>query len=194
MLKIQRRLRAKVGSGYQDPITKWYKLLNNYSCRSITFDADRLLAVLGLAKEVSNTSKNGLGQTLRYYAGIWESDFHRGLIWRSPSPNSFRFVSDESYIAPSWSWASIKLGWPSGPSLYDELYHESHEEDDTQLLEVAVKNLNNDPFSKAIGGFIRISARCQEITHQLQLDSDLVRYNDPRDETDFRKSIPLFSW
>jgi hypothetical protein len=106
------------------------------------------------------------------------------LVWRAPCPEVPR---PTSYIAPSWPWASVTLG-NSDQGCYDLGYIEIHEEDDAQLLYIGVESFNGDPFSKVNSGFICIRARGQEIT---QLDDDIVIFDDPQDEKDFKDFISI---
>ena len=51
-----------------------------------------------------------------YLAGIWRDDLSRGLLW---TPHNSSHASRHSqYVAPTWSWASIKgqVFFPSGGS------------------------------------------------------------------------------
>jgi hypothetical protein len=64
----------------------------------LTFQSDRLVAIAGLAQEIQAQS----GYT--YWAGIWAEDVHMGLLWRMFGVGK----NPMSYIAPSWSWASLE--------------------------------------------------------------------------------------
>lgn len=76
----------------------WYELLKEYSKRSITQKSDVLPALSGLAQRFHKI----LGET--YLAGHWSGDLKFGLLW-SVDESSQRAGE---YIAPSWSWASIR--------------------------------------------------------------------------------------
>jgi hypothetical protein len=66
--------------------------------RALNRREDIFPALSGVVNEV--TKRTGF----TYRAGIWLEDFHRGLTWVIEG-NSDRVGS---YIAPSWSWPSIK--------------------------------------------------------------------------------------
>lgn len=96
-----------------DQIRGWYKSMQDYSKRRLTYETDKFPAISALAKLISEENP---GQ--EYLAGLWKSDLHRGLLWSpflkrnvqdvlEPCSHGYRFkhVSQE-YIAPSWSWAS----------------------------------------------------------------------------------------
>jgi hypothetical protein len=103
----------------------WYKLVDGYLDRQITYRTDRLPALSGLARIMAVE----LGDT--YLAGLWKNDLPRGLLWTRDWSNedwsslrnrlapgklkpyiapsrSWDWTSyDEVYLAPSWSWACI---------------------------------------------------------------------------------------
>jgi hypothetical protein len=55
----------------------WYKKVNNYSNRHLTYFNDRFPAFSGLAKDFAERTG------YHYKAGIWLEDFRRGLLWQS---------------------------------------------------------------------------------------------------------------
>jgi hypothetical protein len=75
--------------------------MESYMQRRLTIETDKLLAISGLAREVGRQTK------FNYKAGIWLEDFRRGLVW-SYGPNLHAFRS-ETYIAPTWSLASMNM-------------------------------------------------------------------------------------
>jgi hypothetical protein len=83
---------------------EWYELVEDYTLRSVTAPTDKLPALSGLAKR----HQEGKDQ---YLAGIWSSQFPGALLWQSKDPLAIKMSQaskDFSYIAPSWSWASIQ--------------------------------------------------------------------------------------
>ena len=82
--------------------SEWYHMVESYSSRDITSPEDRLPAVAGLAKAVASVT----GER-DYMAGLWKTGLLEGLIWhRKDSKTTLRVPA--SYIAPSWSWASVQ--------------------------------------------------------------------------------------
>ncbi|KAL1612817.1 hypothetical protein SLS60_001046 [Paraconiothyrium brasiliense] len=85
-----------------DPHELWSHIVTEYTSRSLTYDADRLLAIAGVAKSLSRAINAG------YIAGHWTNST-LGLLWypndgtqcRRPKQVSGRNV-------PSWSWASVE--------------------------------------------------------------------------------------
>ncbi|ROW00770.1 hypothetical protein VMCG_06567 [Cytospora schulzeri] len=65
---------AETGANMRD----WYSLVERYMKRDLTYDSDRLPALSGIADAFQRT----LTESGRYFAGIWEKDLIRGLLWR----------------------------------------------------------------------------------------------------------------
>ncbi|KAE9581179.1 hypothetical protein CGMCC3_g2731 [Colletotrichum fructicola] len=78
----------------------WYRMLQNYTERNITKDADRLPALSGIARAFSSKKPSP------YLAGIWLDDITSGLLWYVNVPESARYP--DTYRAPSWSWAAVE--------------------------------------------------------------------------------------
>lgn len=92
---------------YKDPIY-WYAIARQYSFRNLTFGDDKLPALSGLANIVSSQwEDDGDGPFGEYWAGIWEKDVGRGLLWTTDNNwNPARLLHDADEQAPSWSWVS----------------------------------------------------------------------------------------
>lgn len=83
----------------------WYELINNYSGRALTYTADVLPAVAGIATIASRNNQ------ISYINGLWKEDLLVGLLWavrvdttngpHPPLPNT-----REKPHAPSWTWLS----------------------------------------------------------------------------------------
>jgi hypothetical protein len=77
----------------------WLSIVGEYCQLNLTRESDRLPALAGLASRFEDQS------TGRYFAGLWQNDLVRMLLW-SLSQSKATCERDFS-IAPSWSWASI---------------------------------------------------------------------------------------
>lgn len=83
----------------------WYLFIEEYSQRDLSYISDKLPAAAGFASLMDDSS---LGS---YLAGIWSNAYVSGLSWSSSPPiqrschDKSRNVGD-TYVAPSWSWAS----------------------------------------------------------------------------------------
>jgi hypothetical protein len=79
----------------------WWRLVENYSCRHLSYQSDKLPAIQGLAQYFFDRHEDV------YLAGIWRSDLLNHLSWfrciRKDTPSN---IINE-YRAPSWSWAAV---------------------------------------------------------------------------------------
>ncbi|KAK6851864.1 HET-domain-containing protein [Apiospora arundinis] len=90
---------------------QWMAMVELYGIRELSYEADRLPALSGLA----SLFKRALPQD-KYLAGLWERDIHRQLFWNTSGTShgsledlvmSFGAV-EGLYTAPSWSWMRRK--------------------------------------------------------------------------------------
>jgi len=110
LLKL--KLEASLKSNRRAVVDMWKLLVFQYTARSLTYQSDRLPALSGLAKRF------GRYEMGRYYAGLWETKFAEQLLWGvvDHGPWSNR---DKDYVAPTWSWASVKERVYLGSTLSD---------------------------------------------------------------------------
>jgi hypothetical protein len=120
-----------------------------FCARRITFEEDSLSAVSGLAKEVNrHIGKEDL-------AGIWAHDIYNGLLWSAGAQASY----PSTYVAPSWSWASIKKGRHVHPAcipltgISNVIIRPA-----AKILETHVTYAGGDDFGPVISGKLRINA------------------------------------
>lgn len=134
----------------------WHAIVSAYSARNLTYSADKLSALSGLARLVSSvlpTSPDG------YLAGTWKDDLIAGLLWYvkdAKLPN--RDVSP--YRAPSWSWASV-----NGEISY---FPEEYQFEFQSLLEVDgsasfCTPSPLDPFGRVTGGQISVTGTLVDV-------------------------------
>jgi len=121
----------------------WGLLLFRYTMCGLTFETDRLIALSGIASEIYNRTR------CDYVAGLWSSQLPVDLLWRVDNPGPTRL---EFYIAPSWSWASVKgLIWFSRQVNVCGLY--------TQILRCETSLANAaDKYGQVTGGEIELRA------------------------------------
>jgi hypothetical protein len=137
----------------------WYLTQLVYSRRSLTVPTDRFPAISGIAA-ILRTQEMG-----QYLAGIWEKSFFEGLSW-------YTFGSDryDEYIAPTWSWASIKGGtYRPGdcfPVIREEPFFAIWKTDfGPQLVDRDIKLITQNPYGQiAPGSSVTIEGFCCEIT------------------------------
>jgi hypothetical protein len=100
----------------EDLRLSWKELVLIYAQRQLTHELDRLPAISGLAKIISEA----IGD--EYLAGLWKDDLARGLLWGNKKQKEIYFFEDirgrtkdelvaarslsatHPYIGPSWSW------------------------------------------------------------------------------------------
>lgn len=76
----------------------WKEIIQQYSQLEITYDSDRLVALLGLADDAKKYHKG------RYLAGMWEDTLIEDMLWYvSNDPTGQR---PRLHSPPTWSWAS----------------------------------------------------------------------------------------
>lgn len=87
----------------QQALSLWYRILNEYSLRQLSFETDRLNAISGLAERLSVILEDD------YIGGMWKGSLIECLQWRSDSSRGSVSVRQGQYRAPTWSWASCEL-------------------------------------------------------------------------------------
>lgn len=92
-----------LGKGGQQTgrLAAFYECIREYTKRELSIRSDKLPAFSGLASAF-HTPELGI-----YLAGLWEKDLIYGLNWFPRARWREPPVGDE-YIAPSWSWASMR--------------------------------------------------------------------------------------
>ncbi|KID82946.1 HET domain protein [Metarhizium guizhouense ARSEF 977] len=80
--------------------TWWAKMVQNYSRRRLTYEADKLPAISGCARAIQDLNKDD------YYSGLWKRTLTNDLLWQSVASRTASRPA--TYRAPSWSWASIE--------------------------------------------------------------------------------------
>ncbi|KAF4634889.1 hypothetical protein G7Y89_g3210 [Cudoniella acicularis] len=81
---------------------KWADIVTSYSRLDMTFERDKLPALAGIARRLAS---NTISETYpgHYLAGLWEGTFSSELMWKSDD-----HVRSSEWVAPSWSWASMR--------------------------------------------------------------------------------------
>lgn len=129
----------------------WLSLIENYSERKLSNPEDKLSAIGGLARILSERTKSA------YFAGLWQHHIYEDLCWRTYEYEERlenwiavkgrmlgQAKRSPSYRAPSWSWASV-----DGPIRFVPLVY--------QLLTARVIKCDTiphgkDPFGRLKGG------------------------------------------
>ena len=121
MIPVKQRLQSPPNHALD-----WAELVQDFSCRNLTYNTDRLVAMSGLAASIQPRDP-----AIFYHAGLWSDSLPLFLYWgcvpHSPnlpvSPRKSQRIIPP--CAPTWSWASITgrvvftLGEPSTHSYQD---------------------------------------------------------------------------
>jgi hypothetical protein len=136
-----RPLAQRQSSMDDSPEEHWYSLLRVYGSLELTYPADKLPALAGIAKVFSQLLDD------EYVAGIWRKSMIEGLCWQS-----MRCKAVSGYRAPSWSWASVD-GVPA-------TMHQKRIEWDpvAVVLDCHVEIDGDNPFGRVKSGWIEIEA------------------------------------
>lgn len=81
-----------------DALQLWSYIITEYTARNLTYDEDRLVAIVGVAKTLSRFLRSG------YIAGQWTFST-LSLLWY---PNDSTQCRRPRTNVPSWSWASVE--------------------------------------------------------------------------------------
>ncbi|KAK4987766.1 hypothetical protein LTR50_004419 [Elasticomyces elasticus] len=121
----------------------WRAMINLYSGLKFTYLEDKLVALAGLAMVMQQQAKD------EYLAGIWRSELGLGFLWeRTGAGQSDQTdIGDrsESYVAPSWSWASMnhRVHW-------DDFIFFSGGRSLVSLLETHLSSADDDPTGRLL--------------------------------------------
>lgn len=120
-LRAHLQLKASFHFSTTNILDFWYRALEVYSGQHLTKpEKDRIMALSGLAKEVStilSSSKRSTAAQIDqqkeiYVAGMWLRDFHYALLWEEDHSTQGWTAKVEGI--PSWSFASLMtpVRWP----------------------------------------------------------------------------------
>jgi hypothetical protein len=135
----------------------WSEVVNDYSERQLTDVNDKLIAISGIARQLSTTAF----KEHSYKAGLWlpnspnKTSFLYDLCWTTNSPSASQ---QASYLAPSWSWASIHVHPSSGVRLEKWNSHTPLLRTG-QLCEIVQCEIiaeREDPFAHILGGSLTL--------------------------------------
>jgi hypothetical protein len=98
----------------EDHRAAWAALVDFYSDCRFTRSSDKMIALAGLAEEMRDAMDDV------YLAGMWKKNIQRQLCWSTDCDVRKHFNRSRmpTYLAPTWSWASV-----NGPVMSDKVYH-----------------------------------------------------------------------
>jgi hypothetical protein len=82
----------------------WCDAASEYTKGALTCEGDKLVAISSIAQSMYSILR------CEYLAGLWRTGFPNHLLWHTGKVGYVtrgKVTRPESYIAPSWSWASI---------------------------------------------------------------------------------------
>lgn len=138
-------------------LSTWQTIVEEYTRRDLTDEGDRLVAIAGVAEFLQNIAQGRLG---RYFAGLWERGFERQLCWTVGYP--FSISHSATYLAPSWSWATLRNG-VSPANIEQGISWSSFIED----LDVGVESFPTE-FTKVKHGYFSVTANLCEASLNVQ--------------------------
>jgi Heterokaryon incompatibility protein (HET) len=153
-------------TGVVDMDFLWQRAVQDYSCRALAVEGDKLPAIAGVAQYF----KSIRSESDEYLAGIWKDTIPESLRWIAyegttvPQPSGYR--------APSWSWAAVngRVEWlieTSNEMPIDDLGF--------QLLDVEVEVRPPGSMGRVVSGYLDIYGVLREcfLEHQDQWNGKL---------------------
>lgn len=136
----------------------WYRLVRQYSRRSLSRSSDKLPAISALAALFTTTTG------CHYIAGLWAQD-SQGLLWLKDRSQSHAGTyhsyprEPEHYRAPSWSWAAVE-----GPVVfawYDE--ERTFSANDATITHQSVEPQGSSKFGAVLSGSLTLRALSKKV-------------------------------
>lgn len=138
--------------GVPDVRLAWYRTIEGYTSRNMSFQSDKLPALSGIISALQKYTGDVC------YAGIWRSWFLKGLLWRLQVPEHDDYVFNPKipervgkWRAPSWSFASLE-----GVVLYLLVERTPDTGFCATLEECSVTPQGLNPLGELASGFARI--------------------------------------
>ncbi|KAK4208927.1 HET domain protein [Rhypophila decipiens] len=131
----------------------WYKMMEDYSNRTFSFEKDKLPALAGIVE----ASRDNVGNASPLL-GLWREDLLNGLLWRARKPGGQRAACHGA--VPSWSWISAAGPVSWGPSLFSL----SPDEPRLEVISAEVRWAGCPMTSAVSGTALKVSGRLKEAT------------------------------
>jgi len=137
----------------------WMGIVGGYSRARLTYNTDVLVALSGVVHKFVSAS---LGD---YCAGMWTYGLLYQLCWKSEVYGAQKHTRSTSYLAPSWSWASIQGHVDMG--FLSSLKYSSRDIFDARVVSVHCTQSGSDPYGQVTGGSLELETRalCGQIVH-----------------------------
>ncbi|KAH8655462.1 heterokaryon incompatibility protein-domain-containing protein [Xylariales sp. PMI_506] len=148
----------------------WAGIVWDHSHRQVTHKADRLPAISGIAKKMNDSVPD------RYLARLWARGLPTQLCWMSlrglgnsyqVAPQRLDYQHSE-YVAPSWSWASIR-----GGAWYWSVHYVL--QSDVVVIDAACEVPGLNPFGRVTSGYLCL--RGKTVTNTLVCTDPSLRHS-----------------
>lgn len=131
-----------------DAFSVWSRIVGRYTTGQLTYQTDKLVALSGLAVEMHKHIQS------QYLAGMWRKHLAYQLLWKV---REIQWVVNRSridtYVAPSWSWASVNGHIENAC----DIWYPDDREILIEIVDVKVEVVSKDsPFGQVKSGFLRI--------------------------------------
>jgi hypothetical protein len=155
----------------------WASAVETYNERNLTLARDKLVAIGGLARLLAEQNDN------KYVVGLWKNNLARELCWfhSGSSMESFAKVpKSNSYVAPSWSWASIDGSvryrpWVDSSLAFGQMEQQCAEVD---ALQIEYESPDN-PFGQVLSAKLRLKCTWLVKCDVWPEDYRKLRYSSP---------------
>jgi len=136
----------------EDVLSRWYRIVSEFTNRRITYEDDRLPALSGIASRIHQH----LGDP--YIVGLWQGDMVRGLTWanrlyRKQRLKKYPTNSPSRLWSPTWAWASRGHGYYASSAI--------DMEPKALLLDVSTTPLGSNPLGCVASARLSIQAHFQ---------------------------------
>jgi Heterokaryon incompatibility protein (HET) len=138
----------------------WYSILEMYCRRKMSKPSDKLPAISGIARLLESRMQAS------YVAGLWSDALVEGLAWeRVRRREGWEAPISQTYIAPSWSWAShsgdLMFRFANGSSRWRAI---------ARALDYHIELKTQNPYGELKDGWIRIEAPLVSLSPSTELE------------------------
>jgi hypothetical protein len=130
--QISESLQSDHGISYD--AVGWQQLIWDYSKRRITYPADKLAALSGIARLFHSRIN------VQYIAGFWEHTLPEALLWRCGTMCPDELTGDPPSNVPSWSWLAVSVG-----VVY---FEDTRGPNKTRVVNWSIRPVGPDPFGQ----------------------------------------------
>lgn len=103
-LAFDQAVREASNGNQQQMKNVWKDIVQLYTKKFMTYKTDRLPAASGLIKRLQQTNAG------ECFAGMWRKHLAEHMTWQvDTSGQKNRHTRHETYVAPTWSWASVNV-------------------------------------------------------------------------------------